>query len=266
MAVFFGGAIHEELYAVDWSFLGEGRKELNHDAYLFFEFQKVAIMRSRKPVLFVSLFILVSFSPGAWKSFGFWKEFSMCRDNATWEEFIEKRGGFRKDPIVLFGDSQIEGWPMCFSFGMLPLLNRGVNGDTTTKTLERFSRDVLNNHPEAMVLLVGTNDLGERGGIHVLERNVEEIVKRARYFSIDVVVCSLLPSENHEKSGEILRANRILQNIAGRYSARYVDFFSLLAEENRSFDSKYTEDGTHPNQEGYFVMTQTLQPVLDDLS
>lgn len=64
--------------------------------------------------------------------------------------------------VVFLGDSITQGWgPDCRnSFPGLRIANRGISGDTTRRMLIRLREDVLSLNPAAVVLLMGTSDLG----------------------------------------------------------------------------------------------------------
>ena len=64
--------------------------------------------------------------------------------------------------IVFFGDSITQGWGDDFrgKFPKLNVANRGISGDITRGLLARLDEDVLALSPRAIVLLIGTNDIG----------------------------------------------------------------------------------------------------------
>ena len=59
--------------------------------------------------------------------------------------------------VVLLGDSITEGGVWNELLPELPVLNRGVGGETSAQVLARL--DLVLNAPSAVVLLIGTNDL-----------------------------------------------------------------------------------------------------------
>src|SRR5260221_10024311 len=69
-----------------------------------------------------------------------------------------------RNAVVLLGDSITQGWGEDFSawFPGLKIANRGISGDTSRGVLIRLHEDVLALDPEAVVLLIGTNDLDEK--------------------------------------------------------------------------------------------------------
>src|SRR6516225_4067028 len=66
--------------------------------------------------------------------------------------------------VVMLGDSITQGWGDDFTgwFPGMKIANRGISGDTSRGVLIRLKEDVLDLQPQAIVLLIGTNDLDEK--------------------------------------------------------------------------------------------------------
>src|SRR5713101_5919590 len=84
----------------------------------------------------------------------------------TWHERRTKfasRAEQDRNAVVLLGDSITQGWGDDFTawFPGMKVANRGISGDTSRGVLIRVQEDVLALHPQAVVLLIGTNDLEE---------------------------------------------------------------------------------------------------------
>ena len=85
----------------------------------------------------------------------------------TWNERRSKfaeRAEQDRNAVVMLGDSITEGWRDDFSawFPGVKVANRGISGDTSRGVLIRLQEDVLALHPQAVVVLIGTNDLEEK--------------------------------------------------------------------------------------------------------
>ena len=46
------------------------------------------------------------------------------------------------------------------------------------------------------------------------------------------------------------------------YNLAYADYFSVMADENRALKKEYQRDHVHPNVEGYYVMEEVIQKIL----
>ena len=79
--------------------------------------------------------------------------------------------------VVFFGDSITQGWgSLAQDFPTLKVANRGISGDTTRGLLARIQGDVLDVHPRAVSMLIGTNDLDQGGTPETIAANLKAIV------------------------------------------------------------------------------------------
>ncbi len=78
---------------------------------------------------------------------------------AAWAKDVEKD----QNAIVFLGDSITQGWgdDIGGEFREAKVANRGISGDTTRGMLIRLEEDVLDLNPQAVVMLMGTNDLAK---------------------------------------------------------------------------------------------------------
>lgn len=216
-------------------------------------------------VIFI-LNICIGFSLTTWKMFQFRDRLHGVIDNDRWEKTLSENGMYQDGLICFFGDSEIELWHMSTSFGSLPVVNRGVSGDWASKAINRFEDDVIKIKPRTLVLLIGTNDLGNGQSVDSIIDSIEYMVDMAVRHAMKVHLCSILPvrniyTKNHPLE-KIQLINKKLLEIAERYNSNYVDFFGELADHDGFFDVSLTDDGLHPNRNGYFRMTKILLPQL----
>ena len=71
--------------------------------------------------------------------------------------------------MILFGDSLTFGfgvpkknswaYKLQEQFSNITILNKGINGDTTSSMLTRFYKDVTSKKPKKVFIMAGTNDL-----------------------------------------------------------------------------------------------------------
>ncbi|MES1167798.1 MAG: GDSL-type esterase/lipase family protein, partial [Oleiharenicola lentus] len=119
--------------------------------------------------------------------------------------------------VVFLGDSITQGWhdDLDGLFPELKVANRGISGDTTRGVLIRLQEDVIALHPRAVVLLIGTNDLDEKGGNPwVVASNVRLIIDELRRAdpAMPVVLCQVMPSspQKNRPAHLIRRINQML--------------------------------------------------------
>lgn len=176
------------------------------------------------------------------------------------------------DRVVFMGNSITQGW-----IDMVPeffaedkqYINRGIGGQTTPQMLLRFRQDVLNLWPKVVVILAGINDIAENTGpstLEMIEDNIKSMTELAQAHGIQVVLCSVLPAydipwrENIEPVQKVIELNRLIKDYASKRGAVYCDFFSVMADDRNGLSEEFSEDGIHPNKDGYAIM----QPIVEN--
>jgi len=140
---------------------------------------------------------------------------------------------------------------------------QGVDGDTTDGVLARLDA-VVAEQPEVIVLLIGTNDFGNRraSAEHVV-RNVETILVtlRRELPGVRLLLVSILPRQA-EYAAKIEEANRHLRQFVATCHAQYLDAWPALADGDH-LDERFSEDGLHLTEEGYRAYLAELLPALE---
>jgi lysophospholipase L1-like esterase len=191
--------------------------------------------------------------------------------------------------IVFMGDSITDFWRLDQSFPGKPYVNRGIGGQTTPQMLVRMYPDVIDLKPAAMIVLAGTNDIARNTGpmtAELIEENIMAMTELAQHHAIKVILCSVLPVSDYpflkqQSAGgappaaagpgrgplprvrmtdgrppaDILKLNAWMKDYAARANAIYVDYFTPLVDEKGWLKDGFSEDGLHPNAEGYNIMT-----------
>ncbi|MEN0103276.1 MAG: GDSL-type esterase/lipase family protein [Curtobacterium sp.] len=168
--------------------------------------------------------------------------------------------------LVLFlGDSITAGGTWDERFPDERTLNLGISGDTTDGVLERLD-EVVQAAPDAIVLLIGTNDFGNhrKSAEHVV-RNVETILVtlRRELPGVRLLLVSILPRQA-EFTPRIEEANRHLRQFVATCHAQYLDAWPALADGDHLAE-QYTEDGLHLTDDGYRAYVAELGPALERL-
>jgi lysophospholipase L1-like esterase len=85
---------------------------------------------------------------------------------------------------------------------------------------------------------------------------------------IQVVLCSVLPAYDfpwrpgQEPAEKVVELNRRIQAYASRVGAVYCDYFSAMADERNGLPAALSDDGVHPNREGYAVMAPLVEKAI----
>ena len=218
----------------------------------------------------------------------------LARDEATlkdWPQLARYRDENAKvappakgeNRVVFMGDSITDIWQNPKFGGFFPgkpYVGRGISGQTTPQMLIRFRPDVIALRPKAVVILAGTNDIAGNTGpttLAAIEDNLASMAELARANSIRVVLASLLPVSDYEKTKdgrpivqttrrppEQIRAlNEWMKAYAASNGATYLDYFSAMVDEHGMLKKDLTGDGLHPNAAGYEVMGPLAQHAIE---
>jgi lysophospholipase L1-like esterase len=204
----------------------------------------------------------------------------------------------RKQPpdpkrVVFMGDSITDFWRLDQSFPGKPYVNRGIGGQTTPQMLVRMYPDVIDLKPAAMIVLAGTNDIARNTGpmtAELIEENIMAMTELAQRHGIKVILCSVLPVSDypfqHQQNGEaprgrgpvprirmtdshpaadILKLNAWMKDYAARVNATYVDYFTPLADEKGWLKDAVSDDGLHPNADGYKIMAPIAAAAIEQV-
>ncbi len=175
--------------------------------------------------------------------------------------------------IVFFGDSITEFWTARNStlFQNPNHINRGISGQTTSQMVVRFSHDVIDLQPQRVVILAGINDIAENNGPITVEeilQNIITMIELALANKIKVILCTVLPCNtitwrNHiAPADSIIQLNQMLFLYAKKQAIPFVDYYTPMVNKSKGLDIIYSDDGLHPNTEGYKVMEVIISQYL----
>jgi lysophospholipase L1-like esterase len=150
------------------------------------------------------------------------------------------------------------------------VLNRGINGDLTSGMLERFSREVVDEKADHVIILGGANDIGWGFDPATIAHNLTTMYDTARNKGIVAVACSV-PSilGFDELIPPRLHLNSVIHTEADKRSLTFVDLFKATADpQNNRLLEDYSADGLHLNTKGYqqmgnYIFEKWLRPLLD---
>ncbi|GAA3894463.1 SGNH/GDSL hydrolase family protein [Leifsonia kafniensis] len=167
--------------------------------------------------------------------------------------------------VVFMGDGLIAGGRWNEWLPAYEVTNLAIGGATSDDVLGGL--DVLVEHaPDAVVLGIGTNDLGWRRSDEYVVRNVESILVtlRRRLPETRILIHSVPPRER-EFADLIRSVNRHLWQFAPTIHSQYLDLWPTLAEADGELNPSYTEDRLHLTKEGYEAWVSELIPALETL-
>lgn len=181
-----------------------------------------------------------------------------------------------KPRVVFLGDSITDFWRLNEYFPDRDFVNRGISGQTTGQMLGRMKADVMDLHPEAVVILAGTNDLARDIPLTGIEDNYVMIADLASAMKIKVIFASLLPVSDAHKDVNpsyertqarppvyIKALNEWLERYCGQRGYGYLNYFPALVDAKGQFDADLSDDGLHPNSKGYRLMAPLALQAVD---
>jgi len=197
---------------------------------------------------------------------------------ARYAEANRKLGpaGAGKPRVVFFGDSITDFWRLNEYFPDSGFINRGIAGQLSGHLLQRMKDDVIDLHPEAVLILVGTNDLAREVPVGAIESNYQMLADLAAAYKIKVIFGAVMPVSDYHKDQEptyertlqrppaqIKALNEWLQKFCSQRGYAYVDYFTATVDPAGQFQAEMSDDGLHPNAKGYRVMAPLAAAAID---
>lgn len=189
----------------------------------------------------------------------------MCNDYTFMSRNAAKEG-----QVVFFGDSITEFLSVGDWYGEYSVrsgkevYNRGIGGDTTNRLFERARDNVTCIKPAAVVILIGTNDIGFGFEGDFVSSNIEKtlILIKEECPGCKIILQAIYPVINgragRRSNRVILEANRRLEALSEKYGVTYLDFTGILADGQGNLKEEYTYDGLHLSAAGYEVTTKEI--------
>jgi lysophospholipase L1-like esterase len=185
--------------------------------------------------------------------------------------------------VVFYGDSITDNWSKGGYGGFFvgkPYVNRGIGGQTTAQMLVRFRPDVLDLHPEVVVILAGTNDIAGNAGpvrAETVEQNLASMAELAVLHGVKVVLSSILPVADDKtdaaghplvrttdrRPATIRALNEWMTAYAHEHGHVYLDYVPAVSDPTGAFRRDLNFDGLHPNAAGYAVMAPLAESAIE---
>jgi lysophospholipase L1-like esterase len=136
----------------------------------------------------------------------------------------------------------------------VPVVNAGRRGDTTGAALARLDSAVLTRRPRVVLVLLGGNDLLRRVPRDVTIENLTAIVTRIRARGAAVALATV-------EIGFLTGDDAAIDALSARSASALVPDIlgGILGRRD------LMADGIHPNDRGYEMMADRIEPVLRDL-
>jgi lysophospholipase L1-like esterase len=187
-----------------------------------------------------------------------------------------------EDVVVLLGHSHVQNWKVK-SLAGFRTINRGRGGDRTQDLLDRFERDVVTNHPRAVVIWAFDNDVmdvpnsDKAAATQRAEANLLKLIEMAKAHSIEPIlttevtilsagfsnwvadtVLSLFGRASYEErvNTRIVEWNTWVREQVQRSRLLLLDAQRALSDSSNRRRPQYAvADGVHLTKEAYDVIT-----------
>jgi len=154
----------------------------------------------------------------------------------------------------------------------LKIINSGIAGDTTAGLLSRFYPSVVQQHPDFVLIMGGTNDLWWDLDLNLIRANIFAMTCQAEHHAIVPLVALpppmiierarhqdfAAPDCGYEKClAKLAELAKSLAVSAKKNKIACLDFYHPFLDEAGTVQDKYfLEDGLHPNEAGHRLMAE----------
>ena len=164
------------------------------------------------------------------------------------------------------------------------IVNAGINGNNTADLLARVNKDVLQQSPQLVIMMIGTNDMLNTRNILTLkayEDNYDALLdiltKKAAVIVMTIppvnssYIVMRKPELKFNETGPAHRvdsANMVIKRLAAKYNCQLIDLNKILMACGGSNTGKQslfqneansgTPDGVHPTADGYRVIATAV--------
>jgi lysophospholipase L1-like esterase len=188
-----------------------------------------------------------------------------------WEEryklFKSELSATPQNGILFLGDSITEEFPIEQYFPKLPLINRGIGGDSIDGVIERLELSAIKLRPAQLFLMIGINDIGEEQTVAYMRKKYIELFSliQSGLPQTKFYVQSLLPCTKEwgqSMTDQVQVINKLLQKICREKSIPFIDLYARFIDSKNYLNESLSRDGLHINTNGYDLWAQIIGPLL----
>jgi len=166
--------------------------------------------------------------------------------------------------VVCLGDSITYGFPYGPQVSWTQMLaeeiggqviNRGINGNTTSQMLDRFDHAVLRHQPTHVIIMGGINDIVWRDSFDRITLNLRTMAEKARENNIKVIFGQPTVVDEPEIERLTARIRAWISEYAQANQIPVIPFDRAFIDANNKIIDQYlAADGAHPTKAGYQAM------------
>jgi lysophospholipase L1-like esterase len=198
------------------------------------------------------------------------------------EHFVAqaKQGGI---DILFMGDSITDFWRSRGSnvwnqfYAPLHAANFGINGDRTQHVLWRMDNGELDGiHPKVVVLMIGTNNTGKERDKKTPRNTPSQVIEgvtavvndiRTKLPGSKILLLAIFPRGDGgpEQQAQINEINPAIARLADGKIVTFLDIGPKFLDENGILPRTVMPDLLHPNEHGYQIWADAMNPTLDEM-
>ncbi len=200
------------------------------------------------------------------------------KDRPRHDAFLkDKEELLKKGPIqvVFIGDSITDGWRggghavWEKNYAKYNALNLGIGGDRTEHVLWRMQNGELDGlDPKAIVLMIGTNNGGSPAEDIIAGIKCDVDVIHAKVPNAKILLLAVFPRSPKATDGirtKLKGVNEAISKLDGKDNVKYLDIGDKFLEPDGTLLPTIMPDFLHPNEKGYGIWAEAIQPSLDEM-
>jgi lysophospholipase L1-like esterase len=181
--------------------------------------------------------------------------------------------------IVMVGASYLKGWPLT-DIACLPVVNKGVSGETSTQVRARFETDAISSNPKAIIIWGHINDFSKAPKAkelqtrqtaienlkfmidHTLSNGIIPVIATEITFGVpsDIVssmkrlIGNIMGKRSYQDyiSTNVMAINEWIRNYASQQGIAVLEIEKLMTnEDGYRKDGYYMEDFSHISELAY---------------
>ncbi len=191
------------------------------------------------------------------------------------EEKLAQRKLMKQVELLMVGDSITHSWENGGQqvwdkyYANRKALNIGFSGDRTEHVIWRFQNGAIDDiNPKLAVVMIGTNNTGHRKEKpeHTalgIKRIIDELALRLP--KTKVLLLGIFPrgNDNNDELRKInLAINEIIKGYADDKNVWYLDISNKFLEKGNILPKSIMPDLLHPNQKGYQIWADAMEPMI----
>lgn len=138
--------------------------------------------------------------------------------------------------------------------------NRGVNGERTSSGLSRIASVLRAENAGCLLLMEGTNDVGDGTSAGTIKNNLGAMIDRATAYGTKTILATIIPRRD-VFNDRAIELNNHIRALAGEKGVYLVDMYEIF---NALDPAVYYGDHLHPTDAGYHVMADNWRAAISN--